>query len=274
MHLQILSGYTNFYSVKFYDTRTTLEKIKGIIQTKEKGAYFRFGDGDVHMCVGLNAGWQRGNAKISLEMTETFLLEHKNIIKTLPLHCIGNGEDSEKMCAGMRFSENRCLRVLRLAQKIYDFESVYSPWILPFFAVYEPDVCIEFLKFLKKNNCALLIGNKNIPRSLINLLFGNNCQFVKTPPRNAYSAIDRIEREALNKIKKDTEYKIIITSMGVSGRPLQKRLWAKLDNVFLFDFGSLMDALCGLRTRQWIGKSKFNRKKFIKKLKNYTSENH
>ena len=33
---------------------------------------------------------------------------------------------------------------------------------------------------------------------------------------------------------------------------MQKRLWYKLDNVFLFDFGSLIDALCDWNTREWI----------------------
>jgi hypothetical protein len=54
--------------------------------------------------------------------------------------------------------------------------------------------------------------------------------------------------------------------MGCSGRVLQKRLWNKLDNVFLFDFGSLLDALCGWDTRAWIKLSKFDAKKFISLL--------
>ena len=56
--------------------------------------------------------------------------------------------------------------------------------------------------------------------------------------------------------------------MGCSGRALQKRLWNNLDNVFLFDFGSLMDAICGWPTRQWIDLTHFDTKQFLHLLKN------
>ena len=54
--------------------------------------------------------------------------------------------------------------------------------------------------------------------------------------------------------------------MGCAGRILQKRLWHKLDNVFLFDFGSLIDAICGWKTRAWIKLTHFDSEAFIKKL--------
>jgi hypothetical protein len=54
--------------------------------------------------------------------------------------------------------------------------------------------------------------------------------------------------------------------MGCSGRAMQKKIWDNHDNYFLFDFGSLMDALCGWETRAWIEMSNFNREEFIKKI--------
>ena len=54
--------------------------------------------------------------------------------------------------------------------------------------------------------------------------------------------------------------------MGCSGRALMKRLWNKFDKVFFFDFGSLLDALCGWNTRAWIELTNFEHKKFIEKL--------
>ncbi len=64
----------------------------------------------------------------------------------------------------------------------------------------------------------------------------------------------------------DSEYSVVVTSMGCSGRAMQKKIWDNHDNYFLFDFGSLMDALCGWETRAWIEMSNFNREEFIKKI--------
>ena len=47
--------------------------------------------------------------------------------------------------------------------------------------------------------------------------------------------------------------------MGCSGRAMQKRIWDNYNNVFLFDFGSLMDALCGDKTRAWIELTNFDK---------------
>ena len=44
--------------------------------------------------------------------------------------------------------------------------------------------------------------------------------------------------------------------MGCSGRVLAKRLYNNVENIFLFDFGSLMDILCGWDTRAWISLNK------------------
>ncbi|GAH15612.1 unnamed protein product, partial [marine sediment metagenome] len=108
----------------------------------------------------------------------------------------------------------------------------------------------------------------NIPENIREALFGKNCKFVPTPSKNAYDQLDEIEKECLEQIPNNGKYKIIITSMGCAGRALQKRLWNKLDNVFLFDFGSLMDALCGQAkyVRMWIRYSNFDGKSFLKKL--------
>ena len=88
-----------------------------------------------------------------------------------------------------------------------------------------------------------------------------------TPAKNSYDEIDRIEEECLVKLAGIDGYKIVVTSMGCSGRALQKRLWNKQDNIFLFDFGSLMDAICGWGTRDWINLTHFDTQEFMKALK-------
>ena len=147
-----------------------------------------------------------------------------------------------------------CSQIITRAQKFWKdpITDVYSHAAIRFAVVQYPSICLQFLSFLKGQNCYLLVGNKNIPKSVRVNLFGPYCKFVPTPDRNSYSEMDRIEMECLEAIAQDDSYKIIVVSMGCSGRVLEKRLWNKRDNIFLFDFGSLMDALCGWPTRDWI----------------------
>jgi len=163
------------------------------------------------------------------------------------------------------------MNILRKSNALWGDEitDVYSHVALHFSATTYPQECIKFLKFLKDHNCCVYIGNRRVPKHIRDLLFGPDCKFIPTPPRDAYSDVDRIERECLEKIANDGEYKIIVTAVGPVGKIIQKRLWDKYDNVFFFDFGSLIDALCGWNTRQWIQLTRFNAKSFINRMRQY-----
>jgi hypothetical protein len=137
---------------------------------------------------------------------------------------------------------------------------------LPHLANVDAEYCIDFLKFLKNSNCFLFVGNENVPCHIQELLWGPSCKHIKTPRRNAFNAIDGIERECCESMQNDGTYKIIVIAMGCSGRVLAKRLWPRFDNVFFFDFGSLLDALCGWNTRGWVSSSHFNANKFLSML--------
>lgn len=255
----IFSGNTDhkalFPKLVFHQTIPTLEKIKQTIINKEKGMYLRFGDGDVNLAECVYDSYQEPRQDLAKEMREAFALNGPTILKTLPLYCPELNGVEEGMFPGNCLTDiDWCLQILKRSQKFWNAEitDVYSHAAIRFAFVQYPDLCIEFSKFLKQQNCCLLVGNKNIPDSVRSDLFGPQCHFVPTPDRNSYSEIDRIERECLEKISNDDTYKIIIISMGCSGRVLGKRLWKKLDHIFLFDYGSLMDAFCGLATRDWI----------------------
>ncbi len=258
-------------SLNFQGAEKTLSTIQEIIEKKEKGAYFRFGDGDINLALGQGELLQPANQSLMLEMREAFALTNKNVLRCLPLYCKELGGWEVGMFPGNHESPySWCLDILHKAQPIWNspITDVYSHAALHFSATTAPQVCIDFLKFLKKNNCRLLVGNQNIPNHMRTLLFGEQCIFIPTPTQQSYRCIDRIEKECLSQIAQmpTEEYKIIVTAMGCSGRALQKRLWNKLDNVFLFDFGSLMDALCGWNTRAWIELTKFDEKVFLQKL--------
>lgn len=255
-----------FPHLQFHGTHETLNKIISIISHKQKGIYLRFGDGDINLATGCSELMQSVNPRLQKEMQEAFALQGPTVLKTLPLYC----KELHGYEAGM-FPGNHeaplewCLNILNKAKPLWKhtIQDVYSHVALHFAATQYQDMCVQFLKFLKKSNCCLLVGNENIPTHIKELLFGPQCQFVATPAQQSYNEIDRIEKECLEKIGNTSEYKIIITAMGCSGRALQKRLWNKLDNVFLFDFGSLMDALCGWNTRAWIELAQFDSSKFI-----------
>lgn len=268
--ISLINSHANqFSNLKFNGTQKTLNKIIEIISSKQKGAYLRFGDGDINLALGSSELFQSANNSLQNEMREAFSLHSPTILKALPLHCKELGGYESGMFPGNHEAPyDWCLNILNKARPLWNGEinEVYSPIALHFSATEYPDSCIRFLNFLKNSNCCIFVGNENIPPHITELLFGRNCKFIPTPAQQSYNKIDHIEKECLEKIGNTSEYKIIITAMGCSGRVLQKRLWNKLDNVFLFDFGSLMDALCGWNTRAWIELTQFDATKFINNL--------
>jgi len=257
-----------FSGITYYDCEETLEKIMDIIEKKEKGMYLRFGDGDVLLATGRRDINQKFSEKVSAELQEAFALEDKNILKTLPLNCDGYGACSSEMCRGMKIPFRTCKYILNKAKKVWkNMGDIYTPWLLSYYATYYPEICIQFFEFLKDHNCFMFVGNQKAPTDIIHLLLGKQCRIISTPTKHSYDHIDRIEQECLDTIPNDGNYRIIVTAMGCAGRALQKRLWKKLDNVFLFDFGSLIDALCGWNTRPWIRRSRFDGKQFLNKMR-------
>ncbi len=260
---------TLFPELQFHGTEETLGKITNIILNKQKGAYLRFGDGDVNLSLGQHDALQPAQYKLMLEMQEAFLLNGPTILKTLPLYCRELHGYEEGMSPGNHEAPYEwCLDILHRVSPLWGstITDVYSHAALHFASSHKQDLCIQFLKFLKKSPCYILVGNENIPKEIRDLLFGENCIFIPTPSRQSYGAIDQVEQECLKIMKNTNDYKVIITAMGCSGRALQKRLWEKLDNVFLFDFGSVMDAICGWNTRAWIEITQFDEKTFINNL--------
>lgn len=267
----LLSGvmHAEFETLRFHKTNETLLKIKEIISNKKKGAYLRFGDGDLELAHGQRDMLQCADHALQHEMQEALAINGPTVLKTLPLYCPELGGHEHGMFPGNHEAPyGWCVNILRKAKPLWksEFYDVYSHAALHFAASEMPDLCVDFLKFLKKSNCTVFIGNKNVPKSARDMLFGSECVFIPAPTTNSYAEIDRIESDALRAVAFSSEYQIIVTAMGCSGRPLQKRLWSRLNNVFLFDFGSLMDALCGWNTRAWIELTKFDQNKFIEKL--------
>lgn len=246
----------------------TVHKITAIINAQQKGAYLRIGDGDTALANGLSSGTHQGNEPLRLEEQEVLRMEGPTIIKTLPLDPHVHQKTNDYYDAHLK--PERIQLIINEAMPWWSSDRhVYSPYFLTHYAITDLPRCIDFLVFLKKANCPLLVGNEQIPNDLRSLFFGPQCAFVSAPARNAYTAIDRIERETIQALKQldPQKYHVIILSCGNTGRVLTKRLYDKVgDNFFFFDFGSLMDAACGFKTRIWI-RTYFNYDLFMAELK-------
>jgi len=254
-------------NIIFHKAEETLNKIKEAIAKNEKGAYLRLTQDEINLVNKKDSSQQKWSQQIEKELKQAFSLNGNTIIKTLPLHSRNLGTyDYGMWNKEINLTPQKCINTLKKAKQLWGnkITDVYSPFALHFYAITNPIELAIFLKFIKNKNCCLFVGSEKIPLNIIKLLFGDNCKVVSTPNTNVYQEMNRIERECLDKIPNNNKYKIIATSMGPSGKVLQKRLWKKLDNIFLIDFGSIIDLLCGWKTKSWIKQSKFNHEKFMK----------
>lgn len=237
-------------TVKITGVYQTIDAVMSAIIANQKGAYLRFGDGDIMLLHGLSEMMHESNPMLSKEMEEAFMLSIGEIHKTLPIHSEIFGFENG-MKKGMHIFTNE--EVIKFISNTYQYFvgcRIYSHAALHYLSVFDTAKCVDFLIFLKEYT-PVFVGNEDIKESLIEKLFGS--EFIKTPNRNSYLEIDEIESqlcEVLNNNKE--EFKIVVVAMGCAGRVLQKRILKKGYNVYLFDFGSLLDAFNGLETRTWI----------------------
>lgn len=246
--------------MKVYKSKETLDAIANAIINKKHGAYLRFGDGDFMLAENLKDKMQYPSDELSKEMRQSIGLNGDHVFKSIPLYCQKYGMNEYKMTEGTFLMDSVSAdNLLKIAKKYWnaDIKDVYSHVALHYTSAFNQEYCINFLKFIKNLPNVILVGNENVPDNIKESLFGKNRYHVKTPQKNSYEKINEIEVE-LNSVINDDVYTVIITFMGCSGRVLQKRIYLKHKNVFLFDFGSLLDALCGWISRTWILKKNIN----------------
>ena len=239
--------------IQHVEIRTSLETINDIkkaILNKNKGAYLRFGDGDIYLMIGRDDILHKANYFMAKEMKEAFNLRIGELHKALAINSNIFGLE-EGMREDMHLVSNQnALNYLAVTHKYFDLHNIYTPVALHYLSTFDQENCVEFLKFLKSCN-PIFVGNEKIESNIIEKLFGEI--HIKTPSSNSYDQIDRIEIELVTflDIKKE-EFKVVIVAMGCPGRILQKRILKRGYNVYLFDFGSLLDAFNGESTRLWI----------------------
>lgn len=253
----------------FHSTEETLSAILEVISKKEKGVYLRLGDGDIALGSGVSELYQSSDARLCSLMREAINLRGKNVIKTLPLHNKEWDTCEEGMFPGNHDNDVEwCEHILNSFLNISDAPETefYSTVALSHQAMQNSDNAVSFLKQIGPQ-VKYFIGNEDIPKNILDILFGENVIHIKTPSRNSFSKFDQIYTTFMEKVADDKEYSVVVTSMGCTGRAMQKKIWDRYDNFFLFDFGSLMDALCGWNTRAWIELTSFDKDNFLEKIK-------
>jgi hypothetical protein len=240
----------------------TLKILENFIIEKKKGAYMRFGDGDVFLAMGKNSMLHTSTKRLSEEMKESFSLKGPGIIKALMIHSEMYGHEEEMYIGNYLVTDNTANELLQYAYPYFVGYQIYSHIALHYAAVYYPAIANIFLRLLKKNTI-LFIGNENTPEEIVIKLFGE-VKHIKTPAKNSYDKIDTIEKEAGDILENQEKFGVVITSMGESGRVLVKRLYKRNYNLFFFDFGSLLDGICGNKTRTWLRKANINYEVLLK----------
>lgn len=237
-------------NVKIKTSLETINEIKDTVDHKQKGAYMRFGDGDIYLMLGLNDMLHIGNKRMAKEMKEAIKLNIGKLHKGLPIHSKLFGYEKGMDYGVHLVSDKDALKYLSVTYRFLNIKKLITSFALHHLATTDIDACVNFLKFLRNTN-PIFVGNEKINSGLVEKLFGK--VHVKTPSRDSYSEIDRIEDELMAVLKtKNKEFQVVVVAMGCPGRILQKRILKKGYNVYLFDFGSLLDAFNGEDTRDWI----------------------
>lgn len=228
----------------------SLEDIEKSILNNQIGAYMRFGDGDAFLAVGKNDLFQKSSNALSTEMKEAFSLKGEYVLKSLSIHSNLYGYEKEMYIDNHLVSDDYANKLLSYTFPYFVGYKIYSPICLHYSASYYPEKANSFLKLLKSKT-VLFIGNETTPQDKVNLLFGD-VPHIKTPQKNSYDKINEIEKESIVELNKISNFGVVVVAMGCSGRVLMKRLYKRNYNIFLFDFGSLLDGICGNESRPWL----------------------
>ena len=251
--------------VKIVSAEETLNQLALFIENNQRGVYMRFGDGDIFLYKMKDDGFQKSSDLLSYEIAESLALTGANVLKCLAIHSDLFGYSPGMERGNHKNKDVFALQLFKDSFKFFVGSTIYSPVALHFIATVNPSKANAFLKLLKLKT-AIFIGNENVKTETVTLLFGKEIIHIKTPSENAYCEINRIENEAIEALKKLESYSVVCVAMGCSGRPLMKRLWNLNRNIFLFDFGSLLDGIDGNYSRTWLKINTINYSEILKDL--------
>jgi Glycosyltransferase GT-D fold len=238
--------------VRIQSPQATLTACENAIRLQQRGAYLRFGDGEVNIAWGTGAIEQQADCGLQQEMRGALALGGEGVFKSLMIHSQLFG-CSSGMQDGLFMSSDDWAR--NSLSKVFEYfvgSPIYSSVALHYMALFSRAECVRFLRLLK--HCKpVFVGNEDVPPEVVGMLFGQSIH-VRTPARSAYQEIDHIEQEVLRVLETRRGYTVLSVAAGPTGNVLQRRILngSRNTNLFLFNFGSLLDAFCGWKTRAWM----------------------
>lgn len=231
----------------------TIKLLKLLLLCERPAVFLRFGDGDLNLVEGLPDMMQRPHLELAHYMKTAFSLRGFNVIKTLPLQSEMFGV-WPGMAPGVHMADDSgASSMASRALHWFVGEPVYATAALHHTIIYNYNLAISLLKLLKQR-CPIFVGNVETPLLVRNALFGAGHVHVRTPASQAWEAASRVHGELRKYVADASSHPppVIIFAAGCSGRAMAARLWTQNNNVYIFDFGSLLDFLSGQQTRQWI----------------------
>ncbi len=242
--------------VVFYSSKETLRRILQTISNRQKGAYLRFGQTDVHIASTPNASLPADVQNLQGEVRESFRISTPSSFRALPYPC--KGANIAKI--PLEQIPQSCKQLIQkttpywgsIIGNLYDRDALMALAQNPLDMHY----AIRFLKRLKGMPNIVFIGNETTPPHIRHCLFGSSCKFISVSPTEAHKELDRIEQECLKNIQ-DNKYTVVVFSAGFAGRIIAKRLWNKRNNIFLFDLGGIVNAISSQDSNYSIDYDKF-----------------
>lgn len=254
--LKLISDHIS--GVRIQSTTQTLNEIEKCIEKNERGAYLRFGDGDVYLLNNESDAFQVANKRLAIEMRETFLINGEKVFKSLAIHSSKFGFEKGMFDGNHKNSDKLSISLLEASYMFFIGQKIYSPVALHFTATENPKRANNFLKLLKSKT-KLFVGNENLSDETIFKLFGD-VKRINTPSKNSFNEIDRIYKECIGFINAINDFHVVVVAMGCSGRPLMKQIFNNSNKLyFLFDFGSLLDGIDNYNSRTWLKVTKLDK---------------
>ena len=211
----------------------------------------RFGDGDMFLAKGQKDILHAPSTKLTYEMNEALSYSSGNILKSLPIHSYKFGYEDGMAHGSHLMRDKAAERFIKQSIELFIGQKIYSTVALHHQFVTNYEYALTFLRFLKSRSM-LFIGCKDIESTILTTLFGK-VPHIQCPSKESYTEIDRIEEESIRALSHPSSPSgVVIVAMGCPGRVLVKRLLKRnLGPFFYFDFGSLLDFICGWNTRTW-----------------------
>lgn len=227
------------------------ERLKNKIPTN----FYRLGDGELLSAHGIKDSSQHSNVidkiKYKQELIDLISLNKDNILFGLPYHSKKYGY-SKNMNSKMHlwndgYAQSMVERFLKLNK---NNKTIYSSVWNAHNSVWNTEKFLYYLKLIR-NDYSLFVGGENNNDITIKKLF-NVSSIIKTPIKNSYNEIDKIEEICLSKL--NNNFNILILSCGCCSKILQHRISSKINNVYFLDIGSFMEIFKDKSKWSWVKK--------------------